>query len=243
MRNEDIVFGKNAVKEALRNGEEINKLYVQKDIRISGANEIFEIAKEMKIVTQSVDRRKLDELCDGGNHQGLVAAVSPYKYKELEELIPEEGAPLLLLLDGIQDPHNLGAIIRTAYAAGVHGVVIPKRRSAMVNSTVIKTSGGYAMSMPIARVTNMAQTIETLKKRNIWVAGADMDGDSTLFSTNFKGPLAIVMGNEGSGLSRLVREKCDFIVSIPMLNSVESLNASVAASLLIYEAFKQRTHE
>lgn len=238
---EDIIFGKNAVKEALKSNVEVNKMFVLKDGRIAGFNEIYKLAKEKRIVMQDVDRRKLDELSDGGNHQGIVLTTSPYKYKQIHELIEGIRDPLLVILDGIQDPHNLGAIIRSAYAAGFDGVIIPKRRSASVNSTVVKTSAGYALKMPIARVTNIAQTIDYLKENNIWIAGADMDGDSTLFNSNFKGALAIVMGSEGSGISRLVRKKCDFIVSIPMKNEVESLNASVAASLLIYEAYRQRS--
>ncbi len=238
---EDIIFGKHAVREALKGDVEINKLFVVKDSHLSGMDDIFEMVKEQRLVVSHVDRRKMESLCDGGNHQGIALSVSPFHYAELDELIREDEPPFIVILDGIQDTHNLGAIIRSAYAAGVHGIVIPKRRAAGVNSTVVKTSGGYASMMPIARVTNMAKTIEWLKSKNIWVAGADMGGDMTLFNGDMKGPFAIVMGSEGKGISRLVKEKCDFIISIPMLNGVESLNASVAASLLIYEAFRQRT--
>lgn len=238
---DDIIYGKHAVREALESDVQVNKLYVLKDSHLSGMDQIFKVAKQRRLVISHVDRKKLDQICEGGNHQGIALAVAPFHYVSLESLIREDEPPFLLLLDGIQDPHNLGAIIRTAYAAGVHGIVIPKRRSASVNSTVVKTSGGYASKMPIARVTNMGQTIEWLKQHHVWIAGADMDGDQTLFNGDFKGSFALVMGAEGSGLSRLVRERCDFIVSIPMLNGVESLNASVAASLLLYEAFRQRS--
>lgn len=237
---EDLIYGKNAVREALNEDVEINKMFIQKDGHVSGLNEIYKTAKEKKLVIQTVEKKRLDELCDGGNHQGIALAVSPFHYKTVDEIIQDIDNPFLVILDGIQDPHNLGAIIRSAYAAGVDGVIIPKRRAASVNSTVIKTSAGYAMKMPIARVTNISRTIDDLKSKNVWVAGADMNGDSTLFNANLKGSLAIVMGNEGDGISRLVREKCDFIVSIPMANSVESLNASVAASLLIFESYRQR---
>ncbi|MBN2259323.1 MAG: 23S rRNA (guanosine(2251)-2'-O)-methyltransferase RlmB [Clostridiales bacterium] len=237
---EDLIFGKNAVKEALLEDVEINKMLVQKEGNVSGLGELIRIAKDKKIVVQDVNKRKLDELSEGENHQGVIIMVSPYKYVEVEDMIKGKTNPLIVVLDGIQDPHNLGAIIRTAYAAGVDGVIIPKRRAAAVNGTVIKTSAGYAMHMAIARVTNISQTIEYLKENNVWVAGADMDGNSTLFNADFKGALAIVMGSEGNGISRLVRDKCDYIVSVPMKNKVESLNASVAASLLIYEAYRQR---
>ncbi|MEA3423446.1 MAG: 23S rRNA (guanosine(2251)-2'-O)-methyltransferase RlmB [Bacillota bacterium] len=237
---EDRIFGKNAVKEALKEDVEINKMLLQKEGNVSGLGELIRLAKEKKIVIQDVSKRKLDEVSEGGNHQGVIVMVSPFKYAEVEELIKDKESPLLVILDGIQDPHNLGAIIRTSYAAGVDGIIIPKRRAAAVNSTVVKTSAGYAMQMPIARVTNIAKTIDYLKGNNIWIAGADMGGDSSLFNADFKGGLGIVMGNEGEGISRLVKEKCDFIISIPMKNNVESLNASVAASLLIYEAYRQR---
>ncbi len=237
---EDIIFGKNAVKEVLKEDVEINKMLLQKEGNVSGLGELIRLAKEKKIVIQDVNKRKLDEISEGGNHQGVIVMVSPFKYVEVEELIKGKESPLLVVLDGIQDPHNLGAIIRTSYAAGVDGIIIPKRRAAAVNSTVVKTSAGYAMHMPIARVTNIAKTIDYLKGNNIWIAGADMGGDSSLFNADLKGGLGIVMGNEGEGISRLVKEKCDFIVSIPMKNNVESLNASVAASLLIYEAYRQR---
>lgn len=237
---EDLIYGKNAVREALNEDVEINKMFIQKDGHVSGLNEIYKTAKEKKLIIQTVEKKRLDELCDGGNHQGIALAVSPFHYKTVDEIIQDIENPFLVILDGIQDPHNLGAIIRSAYAAGVDGVIIPKRRAASINSTVIKTSAGYAMKMPIARVTNISRTIDDLKSKNVWVAGADMNGDSTLFNANLKGSLAIVMGNEGDGISRLVREKCDFIVSIPMANSVESLNASVAASLLIFESYRQR---
>ncbi|MCD6436076.1 MAG: 23S rRNA (guanosine(2251)-2'-O)-methyltransferase RlmB [Clostridiales bacterium] len=237
---EDIIFGKNAVKEVLKEDVEINKMLLQKEGNISGLGELIRLAKAKKIVIQDVNKKKLDEISEGGNHQGVIVLVSPFKYKSVEELIKGKESPLLVILDGIQDPHNLGAIIRTSYAAGVDGIIIPKRRAVAVNSTVVKTSTGYAMHMPIARVTNIAKTIDFLKKNNIWIAGTDMGGDSSLFNVDFKGGLGIVMGNEGEGISRLVKEKCDFIVSIPMKNNVESLNASVAASLLIYEAYRQR---
>jgi len=237
---EEFIFGKNAVKEALSSDEEINKIFVQKDARVSGLTEIVNAALDKKIVVSKVDKRKLDDITEGGNHQGIVAMISPYRYLEVEDLIAGKEQPLLMILDSVQDPHNLGAILRTAYAAGVDGVIIPKRRSASVNGTVVKASGGYALKIPIARVTNLAKTIDYLKEKNIFVAGADAGGGSSLFAGDFKGSMALVVGNEGEGLSRLVREKCDFLISIPMKNEVESLNVSVAASLMIYEALRQR---
>jgi len=237
---DDYIFGKNAVKEAFKNDVEINKMYIQKESNVREIQEVINMAKKNKIVIQYVGKGKLDEISERRNHQGIAISISPYKYVTVEEILKDKENPFVVILDEIQDPHNLGAIIRTAYAAGVDGIIIPSRRSALINSTVVKTSAGYVMHMPVAKVTNISKTIEYLKKHNIWIVGAAMSGETKLFNANLKGGLGIVVGSEGSGLSRLVMEKCDFLVNIPMKNSVESLNVSVAASLVMYEAFRQR---
>lgn len=241
--NENQLEGRNAVLEALRSGRDMEKLLVQKGNVEGTIRRIVAQAKEKGVVIQETSRQKLDELSQTKNHQGVIALVSAHHYTELEDILAaarEKGEePFLLLLDGITDPHNLGAILRTAECAGVHGVVIPKRRSVGLNATVGKTSAGAVEYVPVARVTNIVKTMEYLKKEGLWIACADMDGLDH-FDTNMKGPIAFVIGSEGEGVSRLVRENCDFTASIPMYGKISSLNASVAAALLMYEVVRQR---
>jgi 23S rRNA (guanosine2251-2'-O)-methyltransferase len=205
---------------------------------------IIAIAKEKGIVISYVDRQKINGLSQSDNHQGVLAFVATHEYVELEDLLntvqEKEESPFFIILDEINDPHNLGSIMRTADAVGAHGIIIPKRRAVGLTPVVAKTSAGAIEYVPVCRVTNLARTIDVLKERNIWVAGADMAGEQTHYQANFKGAIALVMGNEGQGLSRLVKEKCDFLVNIPMIGKVSSLNASVAASVIMYEIFKQR---
>lgn len=240
---EDIIYGRNPILEAMEAGREINKLLVQEGTKDRTVQKIIDAAKARKLLIQFVDRRNLDKLCEGENHQGVVAYVAPYRYYELDEILSiaheRNETPLLIICDEITDPHNLGSIIRTANAVGAHGVVIPKRRSATVNQTVVKTSSGAAEYVPVAKVTNIAQTIDVLKASGVWVVGTDM-GEQTYYNADLKGPLAIVVGNEGKGISRLVKEKCDFLVSLPMKGKVDSLNASVACSIVLYEVVRQR---
>lgn len=241
--NENQMEGRNAILEVLRSGRDIEKIMVAKGNVEGTIKRIVAIAAEKGVVIQEVSRQKLDEISQTKNHQGVIALVSAHNYVEVEDILAaarEKGEdPFVLLLDGITDPHNLGAILRTAECVGVHGVVIPKRRSVGLNATVGKTSAGAVEYMPVARVTNLVQTMEYLKKQGIWIACADMQG-LDYFDTNLKGPLALVIGSEGDGVSRLVRENCDFTAAIPMYGKISSLNASVAAALLMYEVVRQR---
>ena len=227
----------------LRSGRDIEKIMVAKGNVEGTIKRIIAMAVEKGVVIQEVSRQKLDEISQTKNHQGVIALVSAHDYVEVEDILDaakEKGEdPFVLLLDGITDPHNLGAILRTAECAGVHGVIIPKRRSVGLNATVGKTSAGAIEYMPVARVTNIVQTMEYLKKEGLWIACADMKGLDH-FDTNMKGPLALVIGSEGDGVSRLVKENCDFTASIPMYGKISSLNASVAAALLMYEVVRQR---
>ncbi len=241
--NENQLEGRNAILEVLRSGRDIEKIMVAKGNVEGTIKRIIAIAVEKGVVIQEVSRQKLDEISQTKNHQGVIALVSAHDYVEVEDILAaakEKGEdPFVLLLDGITDPHNLGAILRTAECAGVHGVIIPKRRSVGLNATVGKTSAGAIEYMPVARVTNIVQTMEYLKKEGLWIACADMKGLDH-FDTNMKGPLALVIGSEGDGVSRLVKENCDFTASIPMYGKISSLNASVAAALLMYEVVRQR---
>jgi 23S rRNA (guanosine2251-2'-O)-methyltransferase len=242
---EEYIGGRNSVHEALRSGRTIHKLYIADQAKQQQLTPLLTEAKKQGVVVQVVDKRKLDQLVQEVPHQGVVAQVTAYDYIELEELIvqaQESGsAPFLLILDEIEDPHNLGSILRTADCAGVHGVIIPKRRSVGLTATVSKTSAGAIEYVPVARVTNLAQTIERLKEAGIWIAGADVSGEQSVYQADFKMPLAIVIGNEGKGIGRLIKEKCDFLVTLPMHGHINSLNASVAASVLMYEVVRQRT--
>lgn len=238
------VVGRQPVLEALRSGREINKLLIAKGQKPFPLQEILALARRKKIVVQEVERSVLDKLSETPNHQGVLAQVAEISYVEFDELLQKAGsqewAPFLVLLDGIQDPHNLGSIIRSADAAGADGVIIPKRRAVGITSTVMKSSAGAANYVPVCRVPNLVASIEALKKAGYWVLGADMAGE-TSFKQDLTGPIAVVVGSEGSGLSRLVKEKCDFLSSIPMKGNINSLNASVAAALLMFEIVRQRS--
>lgn len=236
--------GRNPVLEALKSERTINKILIAKGEKHGSIREIIRLAREKHLVIQEVERKKLDSLAESGSHQGIIAFVAPKAYVEVEDIlkIAEENgeAPFLVLLDGVEDPHNLGSIMRTADGAGAHGIVIPQRRAVGLTAVVGKTSAGAMEYLPVARITNMVQTIEKLKERGIWVVGADMDGQDYYYQANLTGSVALVIGGEGKGLSRLVKEKCDFLVRIPMKGRVSSLNAAVAGSLLMYEIARQR---
>ncbi|QCT04460.1 RNA methyltransferase, TrmH family, group 3 [Paenibacillus algicola] len=245
MQEEEIIAGKHSVTEALRSGRTINKIWIAENAQKHLTQPIIAEARKAGIVIQNVDKRKLDQMVPGVQHQGVVAQAAPYAYAELDDLLKraeEKGeAPFLLLLDEIEDPHNLGSILRTADCTGVHGVVLPKRRSAQVTATVSKTSAGAVEYVPVARVTNLAQTIEQLKEMGVWIVGTAVDAAEELFeSTVFDGPVAIVIGNEGKGMGRLIREKCDVLVKLPMSGQINSLNASVAAGVIMYEVLRRR---
>ena len=235
------IEGRNAVLEALKNGREIDYIYIKKGENEGSINKIIGKAKDMKIMIKVVDKNKLDEMSESKNHQGIIAVANEYRYFELEEILEQtrEKAGFFLILDEIEDPHNLGAIIRSAEASGVDAIIIPKRRACQVNATVEKTAAGATSHIKIVRVTNLAQTIEKLKESGIWIYSVDMDG-ADYTKTDLKGKIALVIGNEGKGIPRLVKEKRDFTVSIPMKGHINSLNASVAASILMFEAVRQR---
>lgn len=245
----ELIVGRNAVLEALKSGREIEKINIQKlegGAHPSGSiKQIIAKAKDAKIPVYHSDKAFMDKILDGAkvNCQGVIATASDYSYSSIDdmlELAEKRGEkPFIVLLDGLEDPHNLGAIMRTAECAGAHGVVIPKRRSVSVNETVLKTSAGAAEHMLCARVTNMGKAIDELKNKGVWIYACDM-GDELMYDQDMTGPAAIVIGSEGFGISRLVKEKCDFVVSIPMKGKVNSLNASNAAAILMYEIVKQR---
>ena len=243
----DIIAGRNPVSEALRGNRQVDKILVAKGEKNGAVVAILAKARNRGIPVKEVDRQKLDYLSGGAVHQGIIAFAAVKEYCTVEDILhcaEERGEPpfllvLVVVLDELEDPHNLGAIIRTAECAGVHGVIVPKRRSAGLSYTVGKASAGAVEYMNIARVTNIAQTVDELKARGVWIFGADMNG-TDYRSCNFQGACAIVIGNEGKGISRLVREKCDVIVSLPMRGHINSLNASVAAGILMYEAMQTR---
>lgn len=241
---DDVLVGRNAVTEALKSGRGINKLWIASGDREGSVAEIAALAKERGIVVQYVERAKIEALAGGHRHQGVLAYVAPVPYAELEDILKaaeEKGeAPFLVLLDELEDPHNLGALLRTADATGVHGILIPKRRSVSLNATVAKTSAGAVEYVPVARIGNIAQTLKKLKEKGFWVAGADMDGEKAYYEADLTGPLVLVVGSEGKGMSRLTKEACDFIVRMPMVGRINSLNASVAGSILMYESMRQR---
>lgn len=243
---EEIIGGKHSVIEALKSGRTINKIWVAENAQKHLTQPIVVEAKKLGVVIQHVDKRKLDQLAPGVQHQGVVAQAAPYVYAEVEDILQaaeQKGEPpFILLLDEIEDPHNLGSILRTADCTGVHGVIVPKRRSAQVTATVSKTSAGAAEYVPVARVTNLGQTIDSLKEKGIWVVGTDVSAAAGIYETNvFDGPVAIVIGNEGKGMGRLIREKCDVLVKLPMNGRINSLNASVAAGVVMYEVLRRRT--
>ena len=244
MRYEEFTIeGRNAVIEAYRAGRPIDKLFILDGCQDGPILTIKREAKAKQTPVKFVTKERLDQLSETGKHQGVIAYAAAYEYATVEEILDnarQKGeAPFLFLLDNIEDPHNLGAIIRTANLAGAHGVIVPKNRAAGLTAVVAKTSAGALNFTPVARVTNLAKTIEELKKEGIWFVCADMGG-TTMYDLNLKGPIGLVIGNEGEGVSRLVKEKCDFIASIPMKGEIDSLNASVAAGVLAYEIVRQR---
>ncbi|MDF2925307.1 MAG: methyltransferase [Paenibacillaceae bacterium] len=245
MSMDDFIGGKHSVMEALRSGRSVNKIWIGENAQKHLIGPILAEAKNAGVIVQTVDKRKLDQMAGDIAHQGVVAQVAPYDYVEVEELLARAQAkgeaPFLIILDEIEDPHNLGSILRTADCAGVHGIIIPKRRSVGLTATVSKISAGAVEYVPVAKVTNLAQTIEALKEAGVWVVGADVHTDKMLYDVDFTMPLAIVIGNEGKGMGRLVKESCDFNVKLPMSGRINSLNASVAASIFMYEAVRQRS--
>ena len=240
---EDMLAGRNAVMEALKGSSRINRLMVADGSSEGSIRELIAVAKEKGVPVQFLERSKLDSMAKGIRHQGVLAQVSPVEYVELEDILSKarekQEDPFIILLDELEDPHNLGAILRSADAAGAHGVLIPKRRSCPLSATVAKTSAGAVEHVPVARIGNIVQTIKALKEEGLWVAGADMDGKN-YYEADLTGPLLLVVGSEGQGIGRLVKEQCDFIVRIPMLGALNSLNASVAGSVLMFEVTKQR---
>lgn len=245
MEYDDIVCGRNSVLELLKSEKDINKLFIEKGNRSGSINEIIAKAKQNHIVIVEVDKRKLDTMA--ANHQGVVAIVPPFEYCDIYDILDfakaKDEDPFIVILDGIEDPHNLGAIIRTCETAGVHGVIIPKRRSASVNSTVVKVSEGATTYVKIARVTNLNDTISKLKDAGLWIIGTDMSAKTYYYDQDLKGPIAIVIGSEGFGMSDLVKKNTDIFIKIPMAGKITSLNASVSAGIVIYEAVKQRNAE
>ncbi|MGN0398608.1 MAG: 23S rRNA (guanosine(2251)-2'-O)-methyltransferase RlmB [Blautia sp.] len=243
---ESKIEGRNAVLEAFRSGRVVDKLFVQERCEDGPVKTILREAKKHDTMVRFVKKERLDQMSDTGRHQGVIAMTAAYDYAEVADILEkarEKGEPpFILLLDNIEDPHNLGAIIRTANLAGAHGVIIPRNRAVGLTATVARTSAGALNYTPVARVTNMARTIEELKKEGLWFVCADMGGTS-MYSLDLKGPVGLVIGNEGDGVSRVVKEKCDFIASIPMKGDIDSLNASVAAGVLAFEIVRQRTME
>ena len=241
---DDQVEGRNAVIELLEAGKDINKLYVTRGEKVGSINKILSMAKERKIVVVEKDKRQMEEMAQTENYQGVIAVVPPFEYCEIEDILEyakqKEEDPFILILDSIEDTHNLGAIIRTAETAGVHGIIIPKRRAASVNSTVSKVSCGAVEYMKIARVNNITDSINKLKEAGVWICGTSIRTDKYHFEQDLTGPLAIVIGNEGKGMSELVEKNCDFLVKIPMMGKIESLNASVSTGVILFEALKQR---
>lgn len=240
---EFIIEGRNAVLEAFRAGKTIDKLYVQEGIKDGPVQSIIREAKKQDTIVNFVSRERLNQMSQEGRHQGVIAHAAAYEYAEVEDILKaaeEKGEPpFIFLLDGIEDPHNLGAIIRTANLAGAHGVIIPKRRASGLTAVVAKTSAGALNYTPVAKVTNLVATIEELKEKGLWFVCADMNGE-LMYRLNLKGPIGLVIGSEGDGVGRLVREKCDMVASIPMKGDIDSLNASVAAGVLAYEIVRQR---
>lgn len=240
---DELIIGRNPVLEAIKAGRNIDILYVSKGEKQGSVGKIVALCREAGIMIKETDNKKLDYMCGGGTHQGVIAKVAAHEYATVDDILhraAEKGeAPFIIICDEIADPHNLGAIIRTAECAGAHGVIIPKRRSATLNYTVDKTSAGALEYMPVARVSNLPSTMEDLKKQGVWIYGTDMNGE-TWCSVDLKGPMALVIGSEGNGMGRLVREKCDFILSLPLEGNINSLNASVAGGIVMYEVCRQR---
>ena len=241
--NESMIEGRNAVIEAYRSGKCVDKIYILDGCQDGPVLTIKREAKKNGTLIKYVDKSLLDNMSETGKHQGVIAITAAYDYAEVDDILrdaKEKGEdPFIVILDNIEDPHNLGAIIRSAHQAGAHGIIIPKNRAVGLTATVARTSAGALNYIPVAKVTNISQTIESLKKEGIWFVCADMDGE-IMYKLNLKGPIGVVIGSEGDGVSRLVKEKCDFIASIPMKGQIDSLNASVAAGILCYEIVRQR---
>ncbi|WP_438313594.1 23S rRNA (guanosine(2251)-2'-O)-methyltransferase RlmB [Sporosarcina sp. FA9] len=239
----ELIGGKNPIAEALRSGRELNKIWIAEGLNKKGIGEILSLANEAKIIVQAVPKRKLDGMLDM-NHQGIIASVAAYKYAEIEDLFDvatKRGEdPFFLILDELEDPHNLGSILRTADASGVHGIIIPRRRAVGLTGVVAKASTGAIEHIPVVRVNNISQTVEELKKRGVWIAGTDATHSTDYRLMDATLPIAIIIGSEGKGMSRILKEKCDFLYHLPMIGQVTSLNASVAASLLMYEVLRKR---
>lgn len=239
----DLIIGKNPVLEVLKSGREMNKIWIAEGSQRGQMQPIIQLAKEMGITVQYVPKKKMDQLSEG-NHQGVIAQVAAYRYYDVDDLFKkaeERGeAPFFIILDELEDPHNLGSIMRTADAVGAHGIIIPKRRSVGLTATVAKASTGAIEHVPVARVTNLARTVDELKDRGVWIFGTDAKGNEDYRQLDGVIPLALVIGSEGKGMSRLLRDKCDVLVRLPMVGHVTSLNASVAASLLMYEVYRKR---
>ena len=237
-----LIYGRNPVMEAIVAGKTINKIYVAK-----GNKELYDLikqAKEQKIVVVESDKQKLDRMVEGKNSQGVVASITDYEYYDVEDILEyakeKNEPPFVIILDKIEDPHNLGAIIRSAQCLGVHGIIIPKRNACQVTDTVEKVAAGATSFMRVARVTNITETIKDLKDAGLWIYGLDMDGAEDVYNTKFDGPIGIVVGSEGNGISRLVLENCDFVIKIPMSGNINSLNASVSAAICMYEVVRQK---
>lgn len=240
----DVVFGRNSVIELLNSNRTVNKLFIQKGETHGSIGKVIELAREKRIVISEVQKGKLDEITDNQNHQGVVAVTSPYEYCEIDDILKvaedRNEKPFILIADGIEDPHNLGAMIRTAECMGVHGVIIPKRRAVAVTNTVAKVAAGALEYMKVARVNNINDSIEELKEKGVWVVGTDAAGSDFLTDIDMTGAIAVVIGSEGEGMANLTRKRCDFLAKIPMKGKITSLNASVTCGMVIYEVARQR---
>ena len=241
---DDQIEGRNSVLELLESGRDINKIFVTRGEKHGSINKILAIARERKIIVVEKSQKQMEEMAQEENYQGVIAIVPPFEYVEVEDILAyaneKQEPPFVLILDGIEDPHNLGSIIRTAETAGVHGIIIPKRRAASVNSTVNKASAGAVEHMKIARVTNITDTIDQLKQAGLWICGTDINAEKYYYNQDLTGPLGIVIGNEGKEISEKVKKNCDFSVKIPMKGKIQSLNAAVSTGIIVYEAVKQR---
>lgn len=241
--SEEYIIGRNPVLEALRSEREVNKIWIAEGSQKGSMQPLIGLAKEKKVFIQIVPKKKIDQMTDG-IHQGVVAQVAAYEYAELDDLFAsaeeKNEAPFFMILDEIEDPHNLGSIMRTADAVGAHGIIIPKRRAVGLTATVAKASTGAIEYIPVARVTNLSRAVEELKQRGVWIVGTDAKGTDDYRNMDGKMPIGLVIGSEGKGMSRLLKEKCDFLIRLPMIGKVTSLNASVAASLLMYEVYRKR---
>lgn len=241
----EFIIGRNPVLEALRAQREMNKIWISESAHGGQMNELIELAKKSGALIQFVPKKRLDRLAETTNHQGVVASVAAYEYATIDDLFQKAKAaneqPFFLLLDEIEDPHNLGSILRTADSTGVHGVIIPRRRSVGLTATVAKASTGAIEHVPVVRVSNLAQTMEELKNQGMWFVGADMKGKQDFREADYDMPIGLVIGSEGKGIGRLIQQKCDFLVRLPMKGKVTSLNASVAAAILMYEVLRKRS--